>query len=441
MATQPKLEQRLRDLSHEELIDVILAVADTNTSARKVIVSMTSTIKEQVSAVKKDLKKLTQRPTSHRRVMPRDVANALSSIVAQIDRISHHAPSMAFPLLCAVIVAEEDVHSYVHDSYGTISDVYYGDVIPLMVLMTQRTSDPTVLLDGLRSVCSRDAFGTVARLMQTIADVLPEQVVTTLLDEVQDNHVRKAIYRGIGDILNYIHTVELSGELRANDHFEIADMYLDHDDLKGAQQYLDKVSLLDRESSLRGREVYERYVMHTKYPAQIEGFMHARILSSPSPEQVDAYRAQFGDEALSTVIDELVQKTAQTSASDIHSASPFLCLVREGRSADAAAIIETGTISPFGYYRPWGELVQALASHGHHRAASLIVRLFLEFAIAPAKSAYYDEAIRLYRLLDELAEFVTDWGTHEEHDAYMALFVERHERKWSFWERFAAIRG
>jgi hypothetical protein len=66
-------------------------------------------------------------------------------------------------------------------------------------------------------------------------------------------------------------------------------------------------------------------------------------------------------------------------------------------------------------------------------AAILVLRAMIDFSLTKNRTSRYKHAARHLRDCESLAAAVTDFGTHERHDAYVARLRLEHGRKSSFW--------
>ena len=70
-------------------------------------------------------------------------------------------------------------------------------------------------------------------------------------------------------------------------------------------------------------------------------------------------------------------------------------------------------------------------------AATLMLRAMIDFALMQGRSSRFGHAARHLRTCAGLAPAISDYGTWETHDAYVARLRREHGRKTAFWSAVA----
>lgn len=452
----PTLEHRLRELSHEELIRLLLAVAGTAKNVAAFLMQETTTQKEKVAAIKRGISALTRVGSGRIRVPARKVAEQILDLLRRIQSVAEQDAPTAYELMCRLLATESDISEHVDDSHGTITDAFRGRVVPALVAMTQRVTDHKTLLKSLGLLCKRDEVGTSTMALQQLAEYLPDATATALVMHIAaqppdifevedwqwDPHAEmiKAIHAGRGDIDAYLAAVD-SDDLSPSEIITLARLHLDHDDLKGAEGYLSMLNDFAYRTIDEARMLRRRWAMHSTDNEAVERLCRIEIMQRPTRENLDFFRQRFGDAPTQQVLQScaLLHATRITEGS----CEPDVCafLIREGHADPIANAFERHPRAFTGRLDPWYDLMDALAQHGHARTSVVLCRRTLDQLANDADSRYYWIIAELYHRLPGYSASVTTWGPLPHHDHYIRDFADAHQRKHRMWEIINTWKG
>ena len=450
------LEQRLRELTDEELVQLILTVSDRDDAVRKLFTSLTAPATTQIKTIRRAIQRLGKAPSGYRYIRSREMVGMIGDVLVQIDAATERSPADGWVLLCELMAVEEAIHAHVDDSSGMVGSEYHSEIIPRLVRLSQTLTDPKPLTEGLRILCRNDAFGTVASALFEIACYLPDPVVEAIHSDLASRplaseklggyrydanvNMRQALYRSTGDVQAFIELSESTVGLSEEDYVRLAEIKLDNADVQGAQEFLDKVSKHTRTHSLAARTIYHRYLKMSGNSTAHKEHLRALFVDANDVDALREYRDRFGNDALQSVLD-LVLQTVTDGETGLFpdTAATLLVLLAGGRAADVARLVGSTAFRDRlrllrGHTGNWDRTAYELSSAGFHVEGSLIIRSLLTTVMAQAKVSTYRYAATLFRSLDLEAEHVSDWGPHEHHDDFMARFAETHARKYKFWE-------
>lgn len=449
-----KLEQRLRDLSHEELVRVLLTLARSDGAVATMIRMETAAPRERIAAIKRSISAVGRLGSGRVRVTARKAVEIIREVLQRIIDIDAQDTAAAYDLLCRLMAAESTVHDHVDDSNGIITDVFRDEVIPALVAHTQRFTEQKTLRKSLAQLLERDDVGSVAIALREITPYLPDAVADGLLQDLAQRsaslattqppandgwrwdpykHMIKAIHAGRGDIDGYLRAVG-DGGLHVLDHVTLARLHIEHDDYKGAERYVLQISTMAFLTDDEARSVRHLFITHSTNTDAVERLCRAEILSRVTPENVAAYRQRFGDVATDALLQECVaQQTGYVAAGRC---DPVACtiLVNAGYADAIADALEQTPMTYFGYVPGWYELMDALHTHDRSRAAVKSCRRSLEYIVERADPSLYVDAAMIYHRLPVYSDNVQDWGPIPQHDHYITDFTERHQRKYRLWE-------
>lgn len=125
----PTLEHRLRELSHEELIRLLLAVAGTGKNVAAFLMQETTPQKEKVAAIKRGISALTRVGSGRIRVPARKVADQILDLLRRIQSVAEQDAPTSYELMCRLLATESDISEHVDDSHGAITSAFRGRVV------------------------------------------------------------------------------------------------------------------------------------------------------------------------------------------------------------------------------------------------------------------------------------------------------------------------
>lgn len=451
----PSLEQRLRDLDHDDLVQIIVGLASSNKKLAKVIAAEIMSTPERIASVKRSITSLRKIQDRRTRVYAHEVADKIRDVMRQISTISRHDLGAAFELVCKLITEEATILYGFDDSSGMAMAAFRKEVSQSFTALVQRLSDAKVLLKGLRSICEHDEFGTVEILLREACEYLPDDVAYALVAYLRervpsavaesdvwssDLALLKAVYAARGDVESYLSLMAEYPQDLQSDVVTVAELFLGHDNLEATDVWLSKITAHTYKHDTRAEQVRRTWRARSTDSAAIERQARNCILVSFSPIDISFYHDRFGDQALQSLMKECAAGFAATLNTSTPELSICTILTIRGYGGAISSFIEEHNPSPGGSMRELLGLVDALTEHGFPRAATLLTRSCIEFATNNANTQYYGFVAQLYCRLQEQSALIADWGKYTPHDSYISAFNERHRQKHQLWTWISSIR-
>ncbi|MBU3740887.1 MAG: hypothetical protein FGM24_01230 [Candidatus Kapabacteria bacterium] len=447
------LKQRISDLSHDELLSVVVAAMESEPSVRKLFAHLTSSRNERIAAIKGDISKLGAYGAKGRAQSSKQVAASISSLADRINRECGDDAEQAFILLSRLLATETQIRLRRSDSFDPIINVMAGKVTDSLVGVSQRLSSADVLTEGLGFLLDVGHFRGVAALFRRAGAELPDETVDTILALVAASTAKASdikhadefeMYHGLAGIIlsstgrieAFRRHVTVNGVISSLDRITLAEMYLDHGNYKGARVLLDELSATDYRLFARAQAVLERYLGECPEMADCEGLMRSMIVKHNKHQLAARFLQLYGDDAYANLLGSVMQYICTEQEPDTIDANMLHLLVHEGYGDEIAGYVEGNYATSLSRnshsLQPWVALAESLASCGHPRPAALLFRLIVNRLMLAGADAY-DTAATLFSRVQDLSRNVGNWGPHEQHKDFMINFRLMHANKRKFW--------
>lgn len=454
MTALEKLAARLRDLPSDELVELLLQAAESDPKLKKELVDRTADVKDLTAAAKRGITALTKLDADSRILDASKIAHKVEDLVRQIDRLGERAPNEAFALLCTLLGTEQHIHEEVDDSSGLITDAFRLTLMRSAARLVGRCHNNKMLLSGMRTACLADPFGTILLFIDTVGHSLPEEIVETLMTELAKRplatphsaghhfdanvEMRKRLLVALGDIERFKDLCISTTGLHGRDMLTIAEMFVEHDDLEGAEQTLAEITNEKIIEKPKFRELQMRTWKALGKQDEINAMLRNDVLSHPRKATLDAYRKACGDAAAEKVIKDLVTKVTAASKKKQPSDPNALILLTElgygEQMTDMVMVLQKAPILNFGDLLT---LARTFQTRGLFLGASLVLRIMIGRILDEGRTAEYTYAASWVVNLQTWSRSVTDWHGLPDHREFYDQIHKKHERKSAFW---AAVR-
>lgn len=453
------LETRVNDLSHDQLLELVIDAIKEDSGIRKHFASRLASSTERHSKLKRSINKLANLKSSYSDKYAEKIANEISDLIDEVVSFGKSQPAEAFQLLCSIQSHHLAVYDAVHDRGGAILLVYVEVLAGELVAYVQRTLDSATLIAGLRTICFHQPWSSAIDVVEKMAMYLPDEVVDAFIPELEawtesgpedpyypqahsiSELLQAAIFAGAGRIDDYIRVKTASSELRSSDHVKLAEMYLEHDDLKGAKQHLELIDKENFRDVFAASPIWDRYMTRCTDQEEIRGYLREQVIKGNRYHDVPKFRMLFGNDVVEAVLVDAVDTIRAEFGKRNVSVGLMIMLVREGHSAEISQIILRDDPVLEGIESLYDELSIALVGAGSHLAASMILRSLIKTNLSYGEGRELTAAVKQLVRLDDLAHAVTDWGTFISHDDFIKKIRERHGSFPAFWKRVEKAKG
>ncbi|RPI66887.1 MAG: hypothetical protein EHM43_10545 [Ignavibacteriae bacterium] len=454
MTVLEKLAARLRDLPSDELVELLVRAAEENPKLKKELVDKTADVKDLTAAAKRGITALTKLDAETRILDASKISRKVEDLVRQIDRLGERAPNEAFALLCNLLGTEQHIHEEVDDSSGLITDAFRVTLMKSAARLVGRCHNNKMLLTAMRTACLADPFGTVALFIDAVGPSLPDEIVETLLTDLGKRPVaaphasghhfdanvemRKRLLVAIGDIERFTELCGSTTGLHGRDMLTIAEMYIEHDDLQGAEQTLAKITDARVIEMPKFRELQFRIWRSLGKHDAINAMLRSDVLSHPRRATLNTYRSACGEEAANDVIKDLAAKVEAAAKKKQPSNPNALILLTElgygEKMTDMVTHLQKAPLLNFGDLL---NLARTFQTRGLFLGASLVLRIMINRILDEGRSTEYTYAASWVVNLQTWSRHITDWHGLPDHREYYDQIHKKHERKTAFW---AAVR-
>lgn len=330
-----------------------------------------------------------------------------------------------------------------------MEDVFRHDARELFVSYASRCTEKEWLGNIVFQVIQSDEYGVRDALIDSASEYLPDDVLRSLVQRLQDRADRESeqfqkrhwlfmvesLARQLKDAPLFERTRLAScGSLSTVACIDIARVYLESGEGEAALAWLEKVpaneSYLasDRDDLLL--EIYGRQGNHARQ-AEVAWRSFRRSRSIPA---LDRLLEVIGQDQKGAV---LVGEVATILGADRFSSADAQFLVDAERIADAETYLLNRAAKLDGdFYGSLLPLAQAMENAGRQVCATLLYRALLDSILRRGQTRTYDHGVRYLRKLDSLSLSVSEWGGIAPHASYKDDIRRQHARKSSFWSRY-----
>lgn len=459
-STMPaSLENRVKDLSHDQLLELVMDAIKEDSGIRKHFASRLASSTERYSKLKRSIKKLASLKSSNSDKYAKNTLKEIQELIGGVVYLGKSHPPQAFELLCSIQSHQLAIHKAVYDKGGTIFRLFAEDLAKELVASVQRTVDSPTLIAGLRTICFHQPWSPAIDVVEKMAMYLPYEVIDALIPELEawtdsgpgdpydsqagstSELLQAAIYAGAGRIDDYIRLVSSRGELGNTEHWKIAEMYLDHDDREGAKHHLDMVDYDAVVGSWEAQRVMDRFMATYADPSEIRSYLRNGIGKEYRYGLLDSFRSLFGTEMIEDVLNDVMDDVKGSFGKQYFPPGLLTVLVREGFGQQLAKIVASKPLRLDRLETYWIELSDALMRAGWAAEASLIIRALMNEHLICEDPRELRDAARLFVRLEKMESLVDDWGTIESHVEFAANLADDCECFPAFWRRVEKASG
>jgi hypothetical protein len=392
---------------------------------------------------------------------------------AIVDQVARRMPAEGLELMWRFLDLAGSVFRRCDDSNGTVVGIFRTAVADLGKIAQSASPDPKQLADRAFETLTQDDYGQCNDLIQVLAPALgakglehlKKRVVALSREPVQrpPENERKAIGWGPRGA---IYEDEIAKTARVNTVRwalkEIADAQGDVDD------YIAQYDETARKAPRVAAEIARRLLAAGRADDAWRTIEAVQYQEGGWPDfgwedvRIDVLEAiGRGDEAqvarwscferslsarhlraylknLPDFDDFEAEQRALGYAERYRSAIQAVWFLVSWPSLDRAANVVIQRVAELdgNHYEVLTPAAEALAAK-HPLAATLLLRAMIDFALTHSRSSRYGHAARHLRECTGHASAITDYGSFETHDAYVARLRREHAKKTAFWSLMA----
>lgn len=414
----------------QEQLDIIFA--GLNKDPQKIV----DRIKKKISSFKQITKFFDYREAD-------TLASNLDQLRLRIvEDLFQKSSQQALNLLLPFLDLQEKIFAHVDDSNGAVGDVFIEACADLGTICKHVPMPIANLAELIFTRFMSDQYGIYDGLILNFKDVLREDGLKLLQKRFEQSlntsHIGREIYalKDIADCQKdadaYIRACTLTGKLSDRNYLEISKRLIEHERIKEALQWLDKV---DRSNYGCQQELYHLKIHALESDEDYQGAQAERFTWFKVNFSADVYQDILGHAEPTfrkSFREEAIQKAFQLS--DPHTALSFLIETNELEESAKLVRLKIDSLDGNQYYtlRPAASLLQDLDPF----AATLLHRKMIQSILESAKSKYYHHAAKELVICRVLVPRIKEWENHPPHDEYLLALQQAHKRKVSFWAAY-----
>ena len=441
-------KQKLMDLGADTIADALLDLAVHSKEADELIEQLIATPKENVQRFKKKLSGLKRRKRfigwRESAGFSRELQMLFQDLKSGVDD-----PLSGVELVAAFYEADNTIFEICDDSSGNIGDVFRYDAKELFVDYASRCDNKEKVADIILKMNQKDNYGIRDTLIDCAGECLPEEVIRTMIAELQkwadkekdDNGKRthliliESLARQIKDAQLFERTRIASwGKLNSAALVDIARVYLESGDIETAHSWLKKIPEGETYQAYERDKLLEEIYHKQGDSEKLTELLFQKFKSYQSTDTLQALLDVIGhDKRDEVVADEvaLILKADRLRESD----AEFLIAVERIDEAEDYLLKRADRLDG-NHYGSLLSLAEVMESENRHLAASLMYRSLLISILERGYTKAYPHGIRYLKKMDKLSEAVTDWKEFNTHEAFKEQIIEAHGRKRSFWSKY-----
>lgn len=448
MSNNAPRKKRLVELGPESLADALLRLAEHNDSANDLVELLIATPQENV---KKFQSKITGLKRSRRFIRWGESYGFSLELMQHFELLKQGAedPVTGCNMVAKFFETDSVTFNRCDDSSGHIGDVFRHDAAELFSAYARQCSDKEWVADLVLKLNKKDDFGVRDSLIDRAAEYLPESVIRTLIDRIQQMsdsesdqynkrhwlHLIESLARQIRDPELYLKTRKASWDsLNANAWLDIAEVYLESGNAQTALEWLEKISDNDVvQVSRRDTLLLEVYAQLGQSGKQ-EDIAWKQFHNCRTVAAFDSLLHVIGNDRCDSVLQEELPKIHANKNLSLTDAA-FLVdmdLVNEA----GAYVLERAELLNGDYYSHLLPLAKTLEESKHPLPATVVYRALLDSILQRGKSTIYHHGVRYLKKLDRLASDIDDWKNRADHQAYVHELRQTHGKKYAFWEKY-----
>ena len=440
--------QKLIDLGAETLADTLLGLAVHSNQADDMIERLIATPEESIQRFKKKLSALKRR---RRFIGWRESAGFAQEleILLQNLKAGVNDPVTGIELVAAFYEADKTIFEMCDDSSGNIGDVFRYDAKELFIDYASRCPDKEKVAYTILKVNLQDDYGIRDTLIDCAAECLPEEVIRTMIAELQkradseeDKYDKRhhlilieSLARQIKDAKLFEKTRIASwGKLSTAAFIDIARVYLESGDVETARSWLEKIPENETYMAYKRNELLKEIYQRQGDSENLTELLYQQFQSYRSTDNLQALLDVIGDDKRNEVIADEVKQILKTDRLSGPNAK-FLIAIGKMDEAEAYLLKHADQLDG-NHYDSLLSLAEAMESEDRYLVASLIYRSLLTSILERGYTRAYPHGVRYLKKLDKLAVSVTDWKGFDNHEAFKERILQAHGRKHSFWSKY-----
>ncbi|WP_428543638.1 tetratricopeptide repeat protein [Profundibacter sp.] len=441
-------KQKLIDLGAETLTDALLNLAVHSDEADDLIEQLIATPKENVQRFKQKLSSL---KNSRRFVDWRGAASFSRELEMLLQDLKSGVddPLSGVELVAAFYEADNTIFEMCDDSSGNIGDVFRYDAKELFVDYASRCGNKEKIADIILKVNKKDNYGIRDTLIDCAGECLPEEVIRTMIAELQkwvdkekDEYGKRhhlilieSLARQIKDAKLFEKTRIASWEkLNSAALVDIARVYLESGDVETAHSWLKKIPEGETFQAYERDKLLEEIYHKQGDSEKLTELLSQKFKSYHSTDTLQTLLDVIGHDKRDEVVSDEVEQILKADRL-WESDAEFLIAIGKINEAEVYLLARADQLDG-NHYGCLLSLAEAMESENRHLAASLLYRSLLVSILERGYTKAYPHGIRYLKKLDKLAAGISDWKEFNPHEVFKKQIIEAHGRKRSFWSKY-----
>ena len=441
-------KEKLIALGADALADALLNLAVHSDEADDLIEQLIATPKENIQRFKRKLAGLKRR---RRFIGWRESAGFARELemLLQDLKAGVNDPVTGIELVAAFYQADNAIFEMCDDSSGHIGSVFRYDARDLFVDYASRCSDKEKVAGIILKVNQEDNYGIRNTLIDCAGECLPEEVIRSMIAELQkradkekDEYGKRRHLMLIESLARQIKDPRLFekariaswGKLSTAALIDIARVYLESGDVETAHSWLKKIPEGETYQEYKRDKLLEEIYRRQGNSEELTKLLYQRFRSFHTTDTLQALLDLIGNDKRDEVIaDEVthILKSDRLRESD----AEFLIAIGKMDEAEAYLLGRADQLNG-NHYHSLLSLAEAMESDNRHLVTTLIYRSLLISILERGYTKAYPHGVRYLKKLDKLSGLVTDWKDFNNHEAFKEQIIQAHGRKRSFWSKY-----
>ena len=444
-----EMRKRLARLDPARLADALVYLSYKIDGGTEFVESMLLPPEEAVKRFKSRLSGLKRRRKFIDWRSAAEFSLELELLIASL-RASVSDPKTGLDLISQFFECDRKILERCDDSSGMVGDVFNFDARDAFISYASQCTDKTYVSNLLLRLYEHDDYGTRTGLVTHASEFLSQAEMRALLDDFWErakaeqpgSYAAHHWWIGVELLARQLRDPELFEKavlaahptLSSTTCMEIANVYLENDDLEMALFWMKRIPKTDRFRADDQDEllytIYEKLGNREKMAETAWRLFNNERSSS----RLNLLLRALGEDKREQLIKEQVESILNSTTFSYDDAR---FLVEVGRLDDASEYLLLHHEEINGdLYQFLLPLAKALEEGGRFLGASVIYRALLESILARAQTRYYHHGVRYLKKLDTLSTSIEDWRGISPHSQYKKAIQAEHKRKRSFWSRY-----
>ncbi len=431
------LKQRLASLGASTLAEHLVQLADSHGQIHDYLMRLVASPEDLFASVSDRIHSLKDFVFD----LPWNSESELTEELEEILKDLEALPDTCFQAADLVIdffKTDTFVAEHIHHSYSIESA--YSDAASHLVRFGRAYPDKRYLADAVLELLISDEYGMREEIAHRAAEFLPQDEVRRLVGMFRQpgshrsHHTAAMMAKSLGDtaLMEEIQ-ITSTGQIPDNVLLDIAEVHLANNDAPAALAYLQGIPETSNCSYDRTSMLKTAYRMVEDWNS-LEMILRNELRSFPTIDRLDALVDVIGEDRRQDTID--TERDAILTGRNL-STYGVQFLIDTGHIFEAGEYILSRQNQLQGsFYSELLPIAEALVKASCELAASCIYRSLLTDILDRGCSKAYHHGVDYLNALDSLASVITDWKGVEDHTAYKARLIEKHKRKYSFWQQY-----